>query len=110
MKFCASEPVQTIAPEASNATDETGPMSAAATPGRRRVAASAAAASGPATRGEREKLGSMSGSLPAGPCPQIAPSLPGTVDAAMPDAPPALELRALTKRYDDGFLALDRVD
>jgi ABC-2 type transport system ATP-binding protein len=25
-------------------------------------------------------------------------------------APPALELRALTKRYDDGFLALDAVD
>jgi ABC-2 type transport system ATP-binding protein len=28
----------------------------------------------------------------------------------MSDAPPALELRALTKRYDDGFLALDGVD
>jgi ABC-2 type transport system ATP-binding protein len=26
------------------------------------------------------------------------------------DAPPALELRQLTKRYDDGFLALDAVD
>ena len=28
----------------------------------------------------------------------------------MVPAPPALELRALTKRYDDGFLALDAVD
>ena len=28
----------------------------------------------------------------------------------MSDASPALELRALTKRYDDGFLALDGVD
>src|SRR5919202_2940158 len=25
-------------------------------------------------------------------------------------SPPALELRSLTKRYDDGFLALDAVD